>query len=386
MAKILTTKKLGMKKSKLFILINSFEMGGAERVVSQIASALNKTFSVEIVVLKQGVFYESDVPIRYLSKTRSNLSMFLQFPKYVLAVKQLAKEGVVLSFLDYSNFINILANHFALISVRNHIAQYEGIKGLLYKIGMRLLHPFAWHIVVNSQENLEDLSEFLRVPKDKLSVIYNPIDAHAVKQRSQQKDSDLEKIFGKPTFVTACRFVGFKQVDVVLRAFELFVKDNPKNATAQLVLVGDGPKKTSLEAYAKKKNLLKNVLFVGAKKNVFPFFARADCIVFGSRAEGYPNALLEPMVLGKPLITTHFKSGSTEVIFGKYIKQISCPQIGPNGILVDLKKPVQSLFEGMKQWQDLKQKQAGISQYNPTFVANQWKEAIQKISDIQKNN
>jgi glycosyltransferase involved in cell wall biosynthesis len=78
---------------------------------------------------------------------------------------------------------------------------------------------------------------------------------------------------------------------------------------ARLVILGDGPERKALEARARGMR----VAFPGFVENAGAWFARADLFVLSSYAEGMPNALLEAMALGRPVVTTS-AGGSGEVV------------------------------------------------------------------------
>ena len=53
-----------------------------------------------------------------------------------------------------------------------------------------------------------------------------------------------------------------------------------------------------------KKDKLDNVVFIGAKKNPYPYMKRADYLILTSRYEGFPVVYNEAIILEKPIITT----------------------------------------------------------------------------------
>ena len=71
-----------------------------------------------------------------------------------------------------------------------------------------------------------------------------------------------------------------------------------------LLLVGEGPERTHLEAAARALALQEQVLFAGQRSRVAPFYALADALVLSSHSEGSPNVLLEAMAAGLPVAAT----------------------------------------------------------------------------------
>ena len=54
----------------------------------------------------------------------------------------------------------------------------------------------------------------------------------------------------------------------------------------------------------KEEQKLKNVIFMGAKKNPYPYIKASDYMILTSRYEGFPVVFNEAIVLNKPIITT----------------------------------------------------------------------------------
>jgi glycosyltransferase involved in cell wall biosynthesis len=73
----------------------------------------------------------------------------------------------------------------------------------------------------------------------------------------------------------------------------------------KVLIEGDGPLRSELQAFAAAKELADVVEFVGIEAHVFDFMAALDALVLPSvRDEDFPNVILEAMSLGKPVIAT----------------------------------------------------------------------------------
>ncbi len=70
-----------------------------------------------------------------------------------------------------------------------------------------------------------------------------------------------------------------------------------------LVILGDGPLRVSLQNKINACNLSKRVHLPGWLENPFPFFRRAEIYITASYWEGLPNTVLEAMALGIPVIS-----------------------------------------------------------------------------------
>lgn len=92
-------------------------------------------------------------------------------------------------------------------------------------------------------------------------------------------------------------------------------KENGKDI--KLLIVGDGPYKQELEKLTLEFSIDKNVEFCGykTKKELIDYYLQSDIFVFPSRTEGMPNAVLEAMIYGLPVIMAPCE-GSDELVDG----------------------------------------------------------------------
>jgi glycosyltransferase involved in cell wall biosynthesis len=80
-----------------------------------------------------------------------------------------------------------------------------------------------------------------------------------------------------------------------------------------LVIVGEGPQRTPIEAARRRLNLEGHVTLVGHQEDVRPYYALADVFVLPSHSEGSPNALLEAMMAARPIVATRV-GGVPEIV------------------------------------------------------------------------
>ena len=86
---------------------------------------------------------------------------------------------------------------------------------------------------------------------------------------------------------------------MVLRIFEHLHKKNPDTL---LLLVGDGPMKEKCIQLSKELKINDSVVFFGKTNKVNQLMSSADCMLFPSRYEGFPNVLLEVQTNGLPIV------------------------------------------------------------------------------------
>ena len=136
------------------------------------------------------------------------------------------------------------------------------------------------------------------------------------------------------TFVFVGRLVGDKGINELIEAFSRLNKEHPET---RLVLVG--PEEEKIDPIkpetAAEINRNQAIEAVGKQKDVRPFFASADALVFPSYREGFPNVVIEAGAMGLPSIVTDI-NGSREIIID-----------GKNGMIVPSKN-AEALYEAMK--------------------------------------
>jgi glycosyltransferase involved in cell wall biosynthesis len=82
---------------------------------------------------------------------------------------------------------------------------------------------------------------------------------------------------------------------------------------AEFLIAGDGPRRDELEALARRLGIDRRVRFLGHCEDVPDLLASSDLFVLPSRSEAFPNAVLEAMAAGLPVIATRV-GGIVELI------------------------------------------------------------------------
>jgi glycosyltransferase involved in cell wall biosynthesis len=100
-----------------------------------------------------------------------------------------------------------------------------------------------------------------------------------------------------------------KGVDVAVRALAQIRESEPR---AVLVVLGEGPERTRLEAMAGE-----GVFLPGRVGDVATWYRRAELIVHPARWEGFGLALLEAMLAGRPLVATRAGAAPEIVVDGE---------------------------------------------------------------------
>jgi glycosyltransferase involved in cell wall biosynthesis len=104
-----------------------------------------------------------------------------------------------------------------------------------------------------------------------------------------------------PTAVVVANMQPYKGHEDFLRAFRAVADRNP---SARAVLVGDGRERWRLEGLTTTLGLEAAVTFAGRVQDPRPFVSGSHLVALTSEHEGFPNALLEAMAMGRPVVAT----------------------------------------------------------------------------------
>lgn len=304
-------------KKKIAILIYSLASGGAERQVSILLKELREEFNITLVLMNGTIFYEvpKEVKIIFLEKSKANENGFIKLLKLPILgwkYKKLLKQqniSLSLSFMTRPNYINILEKLFGsgiktIISERSYFSNQYNYTNLQSFINKKLvkLYSFADLIVANADGNMHDLKENFHI-KTKMRKIYNLIDIKMIDEKKRQPINIKKRGF---TFVTIGRLDTGKNHLLLIKAI--------KDIDANLWIIGEGKLKDNLKLIIDNLKLNNKVKLLGRQNNPYKFLNKADCFVFGSNHEGFPNVLLEALACELPIVSTDCKSGPREIL------------------------------------------------------------------------
>jgi UDP-glucose:(heptosyl)LPS alpha-1,3-glucosyltransferase len=178
-------------------------------------------------------------------------------------------------------------------------------------------------VICNSRMIRDEVRRHFGTPDEKLHVIYNGIDLDAFHPRLREAHrAAMRRRLDIPPEAPVFLFVGggFERKGV-FRLLEAF--SCARQADARLVVVGGDKTKERAEARAHSLGIDARVHFAGEQKEVRPWYGAADCFVLPSLYDPFPNAALEAMACGLPVIVTR-QCGTAELI-----------EDGENGFVVD---------------------------------------------------
>jgi glycosyltransferase involved in cell wall biosynthesis len=373
---------------KVALLVHNLEEGGMQTVCLNLLQAFiqQPEIEVELILSNQtGNFLDRvpdntkvtnlNLPFRLCLQYILNLSIALS--KHL----RQSKPDFILSNLPFINFVTLIAKFFSRTKVStilvehtiplNQQLQREKNQKInkrfvnIVTITMRLLYPYANHIVVPSHGMAKELHQVLGFKPNNpsnLKVIYNPVVDKHLHQKSQVRlDHPWFQKNQPPVFLAVGRLTPQKDYATLIHAFKALKQEMP----ARLMILGDGDLRIQIEKLIQDLDLETDVLLSGFVDNPYALMSRATAFVLSSVWETFGVVIVEALACGCPVIATDCNYGPAEILSnGKY------------GILVPSQNS-KALAEAMKNilkasnW-DKKELQNRADEFSLNQAANQY--------------
>lgn len=173
------------------------------------------------------------------------------------------------------------------------------------------LHRKTDACIATTVEAQEEAAYF-GIPKKRIRIVPNGIDTDFFKPCNLLGKMEIKRQLGlgqSLTVLYSSRLSPAKNPEGLIAAWSAIYRDVKD---AQLVLIGDGPLRKTLEDRVAALGLNESVKFAGLQREVLQWYQAADVFVLPSHHEGLSNSLLEAMSCGLPIISTRV-SGSTGI-------------------------------------------------------------------------
>lgn len=313
-----------VKAPRIAIFLPSLEPGGVQRMFVALARAFAEEhgLAVDLVLSDARGPHLAEVPdtVRVVDlKCRRQLAAVRPLARYLAA----EKPNALLTGMPHSNVVALWARKWAratttavVISEHNPIYRtLESGQGMSWRVIRPLIRRYynrADAIIAVSGESAQQLSEFAGVPRERITVIHNPVlTPECVERMGDELEHPWFAAGEPPVVLSVGRLVDQKDFPTLIRAFERVRAARP----ARLMILGEGPRRAQLEALRDSLDLGQDVALPGHVNNPFPYFARAAVFVLPSAFEGFGNALVEAMGAGTPVIATRC-GGPAEILDG----------------------------------------------------------------------
>lgn len=311
---------------KIAFHLNSLQQGGAERVVSNLANRFAKE-GYEVVIATE--WYGTDefaldqkvrrvhVGLTKEDENRSRISKMLRRIWYLRRFMKKEKPDVVVAFtrgvLYRALAAGIGTGIPVVISVRTDPVGHYDKKA--DKLRIPLLFPHAAGCVFQTEGAKAFFAPYLQ---ENSRIILNPLNPKYV--------GVPEPAVRTKNVVQSGRLVDFKNQPMLIRAF---LKVHEKHPDYTLKIYGPDSKdgtKEILESIIHENHAEDFVKLMGGSNTLEKDLADAALYAFSSDWEGLPNALMEAMALGLPVVSTDCPCGGPKTLI----------EDGVNGLLVPI--------------------------------------------------
>ena len=307
---------------KIVFGITSLQLGGAERVLVDLANELSKNNEYDITIftiygkgeLEKQVSSKVNIKSIYqesyneLSKIKQKILAPLSiligknriYKKYIKN-----KYDIEIAFLEgpitriFSCGKN-LKNKIAWVHNDISLVFGNGIKSKIKrKIDENLYNKFKKLIFV-SKNNLKSFEQTYKNNTSEKQVIYNYIDSENVLEKSKI-ETQMEIDNNQINLISVARLVPQKALDRLIKVHKRLINENILH---NIYIIGDGPEKDNLKQLIKDNNCENSVKLLGKKENPYPYMKQADYICLLSEFEGYGMVLEEAKILNKNILIT----------------------------------------------------------------------------------
>jgi glycosyltransferase involved in cell wall biosynthesis len=297
---------------KIMHFITGLERGGAEQMLLKILPKLQTAELKNSVVCIKGhgiigsELQRQGVPVHYLGYRH-----FYDLPRIVwIFFKLLKKEKptILVTYLIHADLLGRVLAKFARVPIV--IAYLHG--SLLHWQWLRnfdrLTQRWVTRYLSVSETLKQELVTHYKFPKEKIRVLRNGIDAEQIQRLTSE---GREKVRRKLGFKKEDRVIGIvanlrkgKGHPDLIEAFHILLQKESFSSSLQLMIVGDGSERESLERQVQALNLIKQIHFLGNRSDVQELLTAMDLFVLPTEFEGMSVALLEAMMVQTPIVTT----------------------------------------------------------------------------------
>lgn len=305
------------EKKRIALFLPSLAGGGAQRVIVNLAAGfVGQGYPVDLVLSKARGPYLNAVDPRVRIVNLKVARVIFSLPALVRYLRR-EKPVAVISALPRANLVAVWAKLLVGGNTRVIVSEHTTVKVGRTKTARKwltgLLRKFylsADEIVAVSAGVADSLVKRANLPKERITVIYNPVVVPELFIKAQEKPD--HPWFGEdcPIILGVGRLTPSKDFATLIRAFYQV----RQKVVARLVIVGDGEVRDRLEALVRELGLEKWVWLAGFTDNPYGYMSGCDVFVLPSLIEGLPTVLIEALACGCKVVSTDCESGPREIL------------------------------------------------------------------------
>lgn len=305
---------------KIIFGITSLTIGGAERVLVDLANRLSEEYNVTIFTIYDGgeLKKELNQEIKKIALYRKPYKEFSKIEKLKASLKLIIYKKKIyelimkrgfdaeIAFLEgpVTRLFATKSNSKKIAWIHNDISKVygNGLKAKIKKWVDGIAYKKYNKLVFVSEENKKDFNKEYKWANEKeQEIIRNYIDYKKVLQKASEK-LDLPYDNKEINLLTVCRLVEQKALD---RFIKVQKELEIKGIHVKIYIVGDGPQRYNLQKQIDSEGLTNKFILLGQKENPYPYIKYCDYFCLLSYYEGYGMVLEEAKILNKPIILTN---------------------------------------------------------------------------------
>ena len=180
----------------------------------------------------------------------------------------------------------------------------------------RLFYAPCDRIIAVSSGVAESLSEAAALPRERVTVIHNPVRPFRSEEMTAEERQQLSGwLNGQSSIIAIGTLKRQKRFDVLIRALAKV----RQRLDARLLILGEGSLRGELERLAAELGIAGSVWLPGFKANPGTFLQHSNAFVLSSDYEGFGNVVVEALSAGVPVVSTDCPSGPAEILSdGRY--------------------------------------------------------------------
>ncbi|MCR8724583.1 glycosyltransferase [Frigidibacter sp. ROC022] len=310
---------------RLAVCLTSLGHGGAQRaLVTLVSSLVKRGWTIDLLVFSSSGSYLDDVPSGVILHVIGGT-----LPRQLLGIRRYALRHPAAVFLSGQTRMSrvmglacrlgLFRQPLVIREPNRIVAEKSRGSGRLWAAFMPWLYRAASGYVTLSTAARDDLATMLGIDPKGLPLIPNAVDQQLVESRGRAPLDHPWFVRDRhcPVILGVGRLVPQKGFETLIDAVAALRTHGP----VRLVILGQGPLEQALRDRAAAAGLGADFDLPGFQENPYRFMARADVFVLSSRWEGSPNALIEAMATGTPVVACDCPSGPREVL--------ASPELGP---------------------------------------------------------
>jgi len=304
-------------RRRLALFLPDMGIGGAERVaLAMLQGFLDRGYEVDLVlangigpllalVPKEVTIVDLRAPrfrqvlfalVRYLRERRPYALQAMMWPTPLLALIARRLAGVD---------TRIVVSEHTTLSLVPQALRYPLVRALT-----RRAYRKADALIAVSAGTADDLAAFVRLPREQIEVIYNPLQLPETLPAADEAASLWPA--GTRRLLAVGELKAEKNYPLLLRALTRLRAQLP----VSLLILGDGSLRAEIERQIAAAGLDDIVVMAGFHNEIWRFYTAAEIFILSSDVEGFGNVLVEAMHAGVPVVSTDCPSGPAEILGG----------------------------------------------------------------------